>query len=66
VNGPTREIEIVEEIGQYLDDCYARSRMLGASEEQAAATAWCELDESSVLSRAVAHVEARCHISAPA
>jgi hypothetical protein len=62
---PTREIEIVEEIGQHLDDCYARSRTLGASEEEAAASAWRELDESDVLGRAIAHVEAPVPLNLP-
>jgi hypothetical protein len=34
---PTREIDIVEEIGQHLDERYARSRARGASEEEAVA-----------------------------
>ena len=62
---PTREIEIVEEIGQHLDDCCARSRTLGASEEEAAASAWRELDESDVLGRAIAQVEAPVPLNLP-
>jgi predicted permease len=54
---PTREIEIVEEIGQHLDDCCVRSRALGASDEEAFASAWRELDDSDVLGRAIARVE---------
>jgi putative ABC transport system permease protein len=54
---PEREMEIVEEIGQHLEDRHARSRSLGLSEEEASARAWRELDESDVLGRALARVE---------
>ncbi len=54
---PTREMEIVEEIGQHLADRYTGLRALGASEEEAAARAWRELDESDALGRAISSLE---------
>ena len=62
---PTREIEIVEEIGQHLDDCYVRSRALGASEDEAVASAWRELADSDVLGRAIARVESPVPLNLP-
>jgi putative ABC transport system permease protein len=62
---PTREIEIVEEIGQHLEDRYTRSRALGASEEEAIARAWCELDAADGLGRAIAQVESPVRLNLP-
>jgi predicted permease len=62
---PTREMEIVEEIGQHLDDRYLRSRALGASDDEAAASAWRELADSDVLGSAIARVESRAPLSLP-
>jgi predicted permease len=64
---PTREMEIVEEIGQHLDDCHARARASGASEDEAVASAWRELAGSDVLGRAIARVEsaAPSHVPPP-
>jgi len=64
---PTREMEIVEEIGQHLEDRYTGLRALGASEEEAVARAWRELDDSDVLGRAIARLEspAPAHLPPP-
>jgi predicted permease len=62
---PTREIEIVEEIGQHLEDRYARSRALGESEDEAVASAWRELAGSDVLGRAIARVESPAPLNLP-
>lgn len=52
-----REVDIVEEIGQHLDERYQRARALGASEAEAAERAWHELESEGTLSRALAQVE---------
>ena len=54
---PTREMEIVEEIAFHLDERYQRLRVSGASEEEASAAAWRELDEDDTLGRALARIE---------
>jgi predicted permease len=54
---PTREMEIVEEIGQHLEDRYTSLRARGASEEEAVAGAWRELDESDALANAMSRLE---------
>src|SRR5688572_20444421 len=55
---PAREMEMVEEISQHLEDRYTRSRAAGLSDDDAIAAAWRELDESDALSAAVARVVA--------
>ncbi|MEX2270125.1 MAG: ABC transporter permease [Vicinamibacterales bacterium] len=62
---PTREAEIVEEVAQHLDDRYRELRASGRSDEDAAAIAWRELDETDVLGREVARVEARAPLNLP-
>jgi putative ABC transport system permease protein len=62
---PTREMEIVEEIGQHLDDRCTRLRSLGASDDEAIAGAWRELDEADVLGRAVSRVESPAPLTLP-
>jgi predicted permease len=62
---PTREIEIVEEIAQHLDDRYTRLRGLGASDEEAVAGAWRELDDSDVLGHAISQVESPAPVTLP-
>jgi predicted permease len=62
---PTREMEIVEEIAQHLEDRYASLRARGASEEEALAQAWRELDNSDALGHAIARVESPAPVHAP-
>jgi predicted permease len=63
---PTREIEIVEEIAQHLEERFTRARAAGASEAEAEARAWRELDEDGVLGRAIGGVESPAPLSLPA
>jgi putative ABC transport system permease protein len=62
---PTREMEIVEEIGQHLEDRYTGLRALGALEEEAEARAWRELEDSDVLGRAISRVESPAPLNLP-
>ncbi len=62
---PTREMEIVEEIGQHLEDRYTGLRALGASEEEAVARAWRELDDSDVFGRAISRIESPAPVNLP-
>jgi predicted permease len=62
---PTREIEIVEEIAQHVEERYTRLRGLGASDEAAAAEAWRELDDSDVLGSAISQVESPAPVRLP-
>jgi putative ABC transport system permease protein len=48
---PTREAAIVEELAQYLDDCYAELRSGGATEVEAYQIALAELSGSEMLQR---------------
>jgi hypothetical protein len=48
---PTREAAIVEEIAQYLDDCYAESLAGGAMPAEAYPIALAELSGSELLAR---------------
>src|ERR1051326_1315969 len=54
---PTREAEIVEELGQHLDDRYAELLAGGAMPEEAARAARAELTESEILARELRRVE---------
>ena len=54
---PEREIEIVEELGQHLEDRYARSRSAGLPDEEAAAEAWRELDGSDAWAMALSRLD---------
>ena len=56
---PTRELEIIEELSQHLDDQYEQSISRGATEEEAYRTALTELAESDVLVRELKRVERR-------
>ena len=58
-------MEIVEEIGQHLEDRYTSLRARGASEEEAAARAWRELDESDALGRAISSLESPAPVPLP-
>jgi predicted permease len=54
---PTREMEIVEEIAQHVEERYARLVAAGASDEEAIAGAWRELDTAPEFEAAIAHLE---------
>ncbi|MEK6301916.1 MAG: ABC transporter permease [Acidobacteriota bacterium] len=54
---PAREIEIVEELSQHLDDRYAELLAGGATEEQADRALFEELSQSEVLARELKRVE---------
>jgi predicted permease len=62
---PTREMEIVEEISQHLEDRYAGLRALGASEAEAVARAWRELEDSDALGDAISRVESPAPLHLP-
>jgi len=62
---PTREMEIVDEIAQHLEDRRAGLRALGVSDDEAIARAWRELDEADVLGRALARVESQAPANLP-
>jgi predicted permease len=61
---PTREIEIVEELSQHLDDRYAELLSAGANDEQATRALLAELNDSEVLARELRRVELQV-VSAP-
>jgi len=54
---PAREAAIVEELAQYLDDCYEESLRGGASEAEAQQQTLAELSESELLARELRRVE---------
>jgi len=54
---PERELEIVEEVAQHLDDRYREMCARGVGAADAEAGAWLELDQDDVLAREVARVE---------
>ena len=54
---PTREAAIVEEIAQYLDDCYAESLAGGATPAEAYPIALAELSGSELLARELRRLE---------
>jgi putative ABC transport system permease protein len=54
---PAREMEIVEELSQHLDDRYAELLAGGASEEQARRVAIAELIDSEMLTQGLRRVE---------
>jgi hypothetical protein len=62
---PTREMEIVEEIGQHLEDRCTSLRAHGVSDDEAVAGAWRELDDSDVLGRAISGVESPAPLNLP-
>jgi predicted permease len=55
--GPMREAAIVEELAQYLDDCYAELRLNGASEEEAYRQTLTELSGSELLAQELRRTE---------
>src|SRR5262245_16610300 len=56
---PTREAAIVEELAQYLEDCYAESLASGATEAEAYHQTLAELSGSELLAHELRHVERR-------
>jgi putative ABC transport system permease protein len=54
---PTREAAIVEELAQYLDDCYAESLAGGATEAEAYRQALTELSGSELLAHELRRAE---------
>jgi predicted permease len=54
---PTREAEIVEELSQYLEECYEELLDSGASTEEASSAVLDELKESDLLARKLRQVE---------
>jgi MacB-like periplasmic core domain len=54
---PTREAEIVEELAQHLDDCYAESLARGATPAEAHRAALAELSGCELLARELRRVE---------
>src|SRR5437899_6425297 len=54
---PTREAEIVEELSQYLEDCYEALLAAGSTEEDAWRKTLEELNESDLLARELNKIE---------
>src|SRR5713101_2740858 len=54
---PPREAEIVEELAQYLEDCYEELLASGETPEDACRTALAELNESGLLARELNKIE---------
>ena len=54
---PTREAEIVEELAQYLEDCYEELLASGTTKEDAWRTTLEELNESDLLARELNKIE---------
>src|SRR5215510_3794002 len=53
----TRENAVIEELSQYLDDCYDELRASGASESEAYQRTLAELSDSETLQRELRRVE---------
>src|SRR5262245_64956445 len=58
---PAREAAIIEELAQYLEDCYAQLLAGGATEEEAYRAALAELSGSELLERELRRVERQVH-----
>jgi putative ABC transport system permease protein len=56
---PTHEAEIVEELAQHLEDCYAEQLLTGASPQEAYRATLDELPEAEVLKRQLRRFDAR-------
>src|SRR5215470_18220016 len=54
---PPREVEIIEELSQHLDDCYAELLAGGATEAEAERRTRAELRESEIFERELRRVE---------
>ena len=62
---PTREMEIVEEIAEHLDERYRRLLAQGTSEADAVAAAWRELDDSDAFGLAIGRIETPARLDLP-
>jgi putative ABC transport system permease protein len=58
---PTRENAVIEELSQYLDDCYDELRASGVSESEAYQRTLAELSGSEMLQRELRRVERQVH-----
>src|SRR6266480_2600749 len=56
---PTREAEIVEELAQYLEDCYEELLAGGTTEADARRKTLAELNESDLLTQELNNIERR-------
>src|SRR5207249_10775283 len=56
---PVREVEIVEELSQHLEEEYERALSCGASEDEARQQALEQLNARDLLCRELKHVERR-------
>src|SRR5215471_11234030 len=54
---PTREAAIIEELAQYLDDCYEELLASGATQSDAYRQTLAELSDSELLQRELRRVE---------
>jgi putative ABC transport system permease protein len=54
---PAREAAVIDELAQFLDDCYAESRSSGATEEEAYKQTLAELSGSELLAQELLRVE---------
>src|SRR5215475_27366 len=54
---PTRENAVIEELSQYLDDCYDELRASGVSESEASQRTLAELSGSEMLQRELRRLE---------
>ena len=59
---PPREAAIIEELAQYLEDCYAELLAGGATEAEAYRQTLAELSGSELLARELRHVERQSKI----
>src|SRR5215467_9329631 len=56
---PTREASIIEELAQYMDDCYAELRSSGATKTDAYQQTLAELDGSELMAHELRLAERR-------
>jgi hypothetical protein len=54
---PAREAAIIEDLAQYLDDCYAELRAIGATEAEAERRTLAELSGSELLQQELRRAE---------
>src|SRR5262244_1339245 len=62
---PTREAAIIEELAQYLEDCYAESLSSGGTEAEAYQQTLAELSGSELLARELRRVERPAELIIP-
>src|SRR5215510_16338326 len=58
---PPHEAAIVEELAQYLEDCYAELLASGATEAEAYQQTLAELSDSELLARELRRMERQCN-----